>query len=111
ALDEGIDHRGLHVVAELLARRDRRLELVPQHDVIAHALIVWTGRARGNPHVGRARCAAAAILLPSGHAPIVMLGRWPPAATRAPRARTSSRRRPTGRLARALLRTTQEVPR
>jgi hypothetical protein len=39
-IDEGVDHGGLHLRAELLARFDRRLELIPADEVLAHASIV-----------------------------------------------------------------------
>ena len=44
-LDERVDHRGLHLGAELLPCLDRRLELILPYDLFAHVSIVSDGRS------------------------------------------------------------------
>src|SRR6266545_6101415 len=41
SLHERIDHRRLHLIAQFLASRDRRAELLLEHGVVAHDRIVW----------------------------------------------------------------------
>jgi hypothetical protein len=54
--DEGVDHRGLHLVAQLLAGGDRGVELLAYR--VGHALIVRTDRGRGKGETTRVVSAA-----------------------------------------------------